>query len=376
MSKLPQFKLESYLATREFKAPYMLCASDTESYLMSELLNLADQECLKLWNNLSLTYTELFGMPLLLEEIAKSYEKHIASKNILCFAGAEEGIYCMCHSILEKEDHAIVITPCYQSLKAIPSSLCKVSKIQLFHENNWELDISKIKSTIQPNTKLIIINYPHNPTGAMLTKIQQKELVDIARENNLWIFSDEVYRLLELEPNDQLPMIADEYEKGLSLGVMSKAFGLAGLRIGWVATQNTEILNKMSNIKSYLSICNSAPSEIISIIALRNKNKILDRNLKIIKKNIMLLNVFFENNQSVFEWLTPKSGCTSFPKLKPPISAYDFSENLLKTKGVVMLPSTVYDYGDSHVRIGFGRKNLPIALNHLQDFISSNFDFT
>lgn len=369
MSNLPLFRLEDYLATREFKAPYMLCASDVETHSMQEILAMADDECHGLWNNLSLGYTEPYGMPALLNEIPNLYGSTVSQENILTFAGAEEGIYCACHALLEPGDHAIVVTPCYQSLESIPASLCSVSSVELKYEENWELDIEKVRASIQPNTKLLLINFPHNPTGTLLTYEQQAELVKLARQHGIWIFSDEVYRLLELDSNDRLPDIASVYEKGLSLSVMSKAFGLAGLRIGWIACQDKNFIKLMSDMKHYLSICNSAPSEVLALIALKNKSKLLGRNLETMRRNIKLFDQFFEDYADLFEWVRPKGGCIGFPKLKSDEKVFDFSEALLNAKGVVTLPNTVYDFSGNHFRIGFGRKNTPEALDLLKEFI-------
>ena len=169
MSKLALFKLEDYLSTREFRAPYMLCASDLETHSMQEILAMADDECRQMWDHLALDYTEPYGMPLLLEQVAQVYGNDIDADNILSFAGAEEGIYCACHALLEAGDHAIGVTPCYQSLESIPASLCDATQIELHHSDGWQLDIDRIAAAIKPQTKLLLINYPHNPTGAMLS---------------------------------------------------------------------------------------------------------------------------------------------------------------------------------------------------------------
>lgn len=369
MSQLPIFQLEDYLSTREFSAPYMFGSSDAETWSMKELVEMADEECQKLWGNLGLGYTETQGHPLLREEIAQQYNENIFAKNVLCFAGAEEGIYAACQTLLEPTDHAIVITPAYQSLESIPASLCDVTSISLSPENKWSLDVSLVKEAIQPNTKLLLINFPQNPTGTIITHGQQKLLVELARSKGIWIFSDEVYRLLELDPKDRLPPMADIYEKGLSLGVMSKAYGLAGLRIGWIACQDQAMLKKFGEMKHYLTICNSAPSEILSLIALRNSETLLARNHEIMKSNIKLLDAFFDEYSDAFEWVRPKGGCVGFPKLKLSISAYDFCEQLCLQKGVVALPNTVYDFKGNHIRVGFGRKNMPEALERVKESI-------
>ncbi len=371
MSKLALFKLEDYLSMREFRAPYMLCASDLETHTMQQIIDMADDQCRDLWNRLALSYTEPYGMPLLLDQIAELYGEKFGAHDILSFAGAEEGIYCACHALLDARDHAIVVTPCYQSLESIPTSLCDVTKIELGHEQQWQLDLDQVAAAIQPNSKLLLINYPHNPTGAMLSHEQQAQLVEIARKHNLWLFSDEVYRYLEIDEKDHLPSIASLYEKGLSLGVMSKAFGLPGLRVGWIACQNRDMLLAMSNVKHYLSICNSAPSEILSLIALRNKRQILDRNLAIMGDNIVLLDNFFNDYRDLLEWVRPRGGCTGFVKLNSSESAYDFAEGLLQDKGIVVLPNSVYDYTGNYFRIGFGRKNMPEALAKMREFLDS-----
>ncbi len=368
MTQLPIFKLEDYLSTREFSSPYMFGSSDAESWSMKEIVGMADEECQTLWENLGLGYTETQGLPLLREEIAKQYNEKISAANIGCFAGAEEGIYVACHTLLNANDHAIFITPAYQSLESVPASLCEVTSIALSPHNDWELDLSLIEEAIQLNTKLLLINFPHNPTGTIITHEQQMQLVELARSKSIWIFSDEVYRFLELNPNDRLPPIADMYEKGISLGVMSKAYGLAGLRIGWITCQDHDTLLKFLEMKHYLTICNSAPSEILSLIALRNSETLLERNHKIMTSNIKLLDAFFEEYSDVFEWVRPKGGCIGFPRLKQDMSAYDFCEQLRFQKGVVALPNTVYDFKGNHIRVGFGRKNMPEALEKVKEF--------
>ena len=335
---------------------------------------MADQECLNLWNHLQLSYTETYGLPLLLAEISYLYADTIKHQNILTFTGAEEGIYATCHALLTSQDHAIVVTPCYQSLESIPTSICDVTTISLAHEKNWELEPAQIKQAIKPNTKILIINYPHNPTGATISKEKQLELIELARANDILILSDEVYYYMELDPADRLPMMASIYEKGLSLGVMSKAFGLPGLRLGWIACQDTVALNRLSNIKHYLSICNSAPSEILSLIALRNKDVILQRTLEIMRNNIALLDDFFNDHQDCFSWVRPKGGCIGFPKINSTMSSHEYSEQLLSVKGVVTLPGGLFNFSDNHFRIGFGRRNMPQSLKEMKDFTQTLFN--
>ena len=236
---LQDFELEIYFAKYEFEAKYLLCCSDAETLTMKELLSMAAEDspdALDRWNNLSLGYTESKGLPLLREEIARqfysddSFDIKLGASDVICFAGAEEGIYATMRAILQPADHVIVVTPCYQSLISVAESICEVSTICLEENNNWNLNTNKLRKLIRPNeTKLIVINFPHNPTGALISQACQAEIIAIAEEFQLYIFADEVYRGLETHIHEQLRPFACMYAKAFSLSVMSKTLGLAGL---------------------------------------------------------------------------------------------------------------------------------------------------
>lgn len=260
--KIPDFKLEEFWKTYEFTSPYLLCCSDAETWTLSELVAIADEDSKKLWNSLALGYTESPGHPILRKEIARLYDS-IKADDILTFAGAEEGIYCVMRVLVEPEDHVIVIDPCYQSLATLPETFGgKVTAIPLKFENEWKLDLEDVKKAFRPNTKLLVLNYPHNPTGTVLDEKVLDGLIQLARKSGAYIFCDEVYRYMEVDETERMPSIADVYEKGISLNVMTKSFGLAGLRIGWLATRDAHFLKEVGSYKLYTSICNSAPSEI------------------------------------------------------------------------------------------------------------------
>ncbi|WGL58796.1 aminotransferase class I/II-fold pyridoxal phosphate-dependent enzyme [Pigmentibacter sp. JX0631] len=368
--RLPIFKLEEYLSEREFNCEIMFSGSDMETYHMHELLSLASTETLELWNSLKLSYTHPKGHPLLLEEINKRYNLSSSVDNICTFNGAEEGIFAAFTNILTKDDHAIVFSPCYQSLKDLPNHLCEVSELPIeFLNGQCSFNLDILPTLIKKNTKLIIINFPHNPTGHIISKNELNHVIDIARKHNLYIFSDEVYRGLEINKADQLPPVASIYEKGISLGVLSKSYGLPGLRIGWLASQDKQLMTKLSQFKHYLTICNGAPSEILAIIALQNEDIIYSRNKKIIEKNLTLLRNFFLNKKEIFEWFEPKGGCIAYPKLKLNISAYDFCEQFSQRQKVQLLPGDVFDHDKNHFRVGFGRLNMPEAIKRFENFL-------
>jgi aspartate/methionine/tyrosine aminotransferase len=366
--KINDFKLEEFFAKYEFKAKYLLCASDCESYTIDELLALqkGSKEELK---NQSLGYTESQGNSILRSEISNLYND-LTKDEIIVFSGAEEGIFIFMNVFLDQGDHIIVQFPAYQSLFEVAASVgCEITQWIMDENQNWELNIEELRSLIKKNTKLIIINFPHNPTGYLISREKFEKLIELAEQNNIYIFSDEVYRFLEYSENDRLPNMCDCYENGISLGVMSKAFGLAGLRIGWIATRNKKLLKRMLSFKNYTTICSSAPSEFFATLALISKEKIIERNLSIIKNNLKLIENFFHQQKALFSWKKPKAGCIAFPRIDFDKSSEEFCIKLYQDTGVLLLPSSMYDYDDKHFRIGFGRRDLVDGLRILEDYI-------
>lgn len=366
--KLPAFKLERFFAKYEFKAPYLLASSDCEAMTIEELLSLEAGTAQK-FHQTWLGYTETQGSSKLRQEISRTYQS-VGTEEILVHAGAEEAIFIFMNIALEPGDHIIVHVPCYQSHIAIAQSIgCKVSEWTSREADNWGLDLDWLKAEIQPNTKAIVINCPHNPTGYVMSRAKLEELIGICRQHNLLLFSDEVYQFLEYREEDTLPAACDLYENAISLGVMSKTYGLAGLRIGWIATHNREIYQAMAAFKDFTSICSSAPSEFLATLALRNREKIIQRNRAILAANIELCNSFFSSHADFFNWTVPKGGSTAFPSLKQAVDVEEFCINLVNQQGVLLLPSTYFDYGNKNFRIGLGRKNFPTCIEKLDNYL-------
>ncbi|MDX2211868.1 MAG: aminotransferase class I/II-fold pyridoxal phosphate-dependent enzyme [Oculatellaceae cyanobacterium bins.114] len=368
--KLSPFKLERFFAKYEFKAPYLLAASDCEAMTIAELLSL-EPDATQKFHQTGLGYTETQGSSELRQAVAQTYQT-IGIEDILIHAGAEEAIFIFMNIALQPGDHIIVHSPCYQSHSSIAQSIgCEVGWWMSHEADHWELDLEWLQGAIQPNTKAIAINCPHNPTGYVMSRAKLEELVAICREHQLLLFSDEVYRYLEYRDEDTLPAACDLYENAVSLGVMSKTYGLAGLRIGWIATRNQEIYQAMAAFKDYTSICNSAPSEFLSTLALRHRDQIVQRNRAIITKNIEVCNDFFSKYPHLFNWTAPKGGSTAFPSLNH-LDAEEFCLNLVNQQGVLLLPSPYFDFGRQNFRIGLGRKNLPECIEKLETYLKTN----
>ncbi|SLN24008.1 Capreomycidine synthase [Roseovarius albus] len=356
------FGLEVFFSEWEFKARHHMTASDIESRSATDLLALASEEDRATYEAQWLGYTETWGAPALRAEIANTYDT-MDAQNILCLAGAGEGLYTVSRTLLDAASHAIVPTPNYQSAETIPLSVCEVTGVPLRQDNtpgSWRLDLDDLRAAIRPNTKLLSLNFPHNPTGMLMARDDLEALVALCRKHGIWILSDEVYRGVELNPDDRMPQIADLYERGISLNVMSKAYGLPGLRVGWIAAQDKELLQRVERYKHYLSICNSAPSETLSLIALKARDQILAENQQLLSKNVVALESLFADFPCLVEWARPKGGCVAFPRYIGPGDGEIFCREILQESGVLLLPGSIYaselsDIPDNHFRVGFGR---------------------
>ncbi|MDD3890104.1 MAG: aminotransferase class I/II-fold pyridoxal phosphate-dependent enzyme [Syntrophomonadaceae bacterium] len=366
------FKLERFFAQYEFSAPHLMCCSDCESLSIGELMALepgTEQKMHDLW----LGYTESQGGIKLREEIATLFNT-LNVDQILVHSGAEEAIFSFMNAILNPGDHVIVQFPAYQSLYELPYTLgCEVSKWELKPgQHGWDLNLDELEKCLKVNTRAIIINSPHNPTGYSLSQEKLERIIEIARDNNIIILADEVYKYLEYDQTKRTPWVADLYENAVSLGVMSKSLGLPGLRIGWIGTKNPQIYAAMASFKDYTSICNSAPSEYLARIALKNRGRILKRNFQIIENNLALLDAFFKKYNELFDWYRPDAGPIAFPAFKTTRDADDICEDLVNKKGVLILPASCYDYDTCHFRVGFGRKNFSQSLEKFDDYIVEN----
>ena len=363
------FALERYFARWEFAVEHVLCASDIEGWSMSELLALADAETRSMWERLTLGYTESTGHPLLRCEIAATYEG-LEPEDILVFAGAEEAIFCLANIELGPGDHAIVTWPGYQSLYEVGRAAgADVTLHELREDAGWAIDVDLLRRQVTSRTRLIIVNAPHNPTGMLPDRATYEAVVGIAAEAGARLVMDEVYRELEVDPADRLAAGAETGPANVSIGVMSKSYALAGLRIGWLASRDRALLARSAAFKDYTTICSAAPSEVLALVALRARDRVLARSRAIVGANLERLDAFFEDWSDRFTWVRPRGGSIGFPRLTVPgVSVDEWAAGLVERHGVLLLPGSQFGYGGSHVRLGFGRTDLPLALERLEAY--------
>ena len=364
------FKLERYFDRYEFSVPYLLSPSDCESLSLTELLAMADSRSLVLWETLSLGYTEAAGHPLLREAIAELYTT--ANPNQVLVLAPEEGIFIAMHTLLSPGDEVICISPAYQSLHEVARSIgCQVIPWPLSAgPQGWSSDLDQLTHLISDKTRLLVVNFPHNPTGYMLSRSDLYSLVSLARANQFYIFSDEMYRLLEYDESLRLPAISDLYERGISLSGMSKSMAMPGLRIGWLVTPDIDLQKRWITFKDYTTICSSAPSEVLALIGLNAKGQILARNLNIIRHNLAVADQFFARYAQVFHWLPPQAGSVAFPVWTGPGTIEALCQELVEQQGVMVVPGSLFDMPGGFFRLGLGRRNLPDALDRVSVYLS------
>lgn len=371
--KIADFELERYFARWEFAVRHLLCASDLEGYPLAGLLALADDETRGLWQDLRLGYTESRGHPLLRAAIAGLYQT-ISADDVLVFSGAEEAIFCLLNVAVGPGDHVIVGWPGYQSLYEVARAAgAEVSLHELRAEDGWALDVERIRSALRPQTRLIVVNAPHNPTGMLPSQAEWRALTELCTEAGIHLFADEVYRFLEYDEADRLTAGADALPAGISLGVMSKSFAMAGLRIGWLASRDRALLAKCAAFKDYTTICASAPAEILSLIGLRARSVVLERSRRIIATNLAVLDRLVAERPDILSWIRPRAGSVAYPRLTLTgrFDGWDadrFAAELVEAEGVLLLPGSRLGQPGNRVRLGFGRLDLPEAVAGLERF--------
>ncbi|PRY37377.1 aminotransferase class I/II-fold pyridoxal phosphate-dependent enzyme [Umezawaea tangerina] len=368
---LPEFRLESYFARWEFAARHHLTASDAQTLSLTELLDLADDDGRKRWESLTLGYSETYGLPALREAVADTYDT-VEPEDVLCFAGAEEGLYLAMTTLLDADDHVVVVTPNYQAAETIPLSVCEVTGVALRADEDWALDVDEVEAALRPTTRMVSVNFPNNPTGAVPDAATWTRLVRLCEERGVLLFSDEVYRGLDRAP--ALPQAADLSPTALSLNVMSKAYGLPGLRIGWIACKDRALLARLERAKHYTSICNAAPSEVLALIALRARDRVLGRNRRIVEENVPLFDAFFARFPDLFEWAPPKGGCVAYPRYLGADGVEAMCADLVEQEGVLLLPARIFASAltptpTDRFRVGVGRLGPGEALDLWADWL-------
>jgi len=366
--RIRDFQLERYFAKYEFSVSHLLSPSDCEAWTVGELLNIGGEgeKLAKQLAELRLSYTESRGHPNLLDVLDELYD---VGREGLVTGCPQELIFLFMNSFLHSGDKVVCISPAYQSLYELPRAIgCEVAFWKLRAEDGrWLLDFNELKSMLR-GCRLLVVNFPHNPTGYMPGEDELAEILNIAENAGVTIFSDEMYRGLELN-SPSLPSFT-EFKNTVTLCGLSKGPGLPGLRTGWLASRHHDLLLPVVAMKDYTTICNSAPSEFLAELALRNIETLMERNRDILRTNVRLAEEFFTSRAETVEWIPTMGGTTAFPRLLVG-DARDMCALAATDKSLMVLPDSVFDVSSNRFRVGMGRRNFPSALSVFGGFLGN-----
>jgi len=366
------FAVELWMNEFELQCEFNLAETCVESITIAQLLDLAgeDETALSELLPLKMTYGAIKGSDRLRDAIANLYDRQTRD-NILVTHGTIGANSLVHQALISQGDTVISIVPSYQQHYSIPESIG--ANVQLFHlraENNFLPDLDELRALVTPDTRMIAVTNPNNPTGALIEGDMLEELVDIARAAGAWILSDEVYRGTDQEGSGLTPSIADIYEKGISTAGLSKAFSLAGLRIGWLAAPQ-EVFDAVMIHRDYNTISVSMVDDHLAALAMENYQKILARSQQITRGNLRTLTEWVEQEPKI-SWVRPRSGTTALLKYDLDMPSYEFCTSLLQETGVLFTPGAAFDM-EGYVRIGYanGPAVLTAGLDKFSAFLAA-----
>lgn len=366
------FGIEHFFARYEFNTPHLLCASDCESLTVDELLALNGTSAAVL-GDLDLSYTESQGATDLREAITASYER-MSADEVVVLSAPEEGIFVALHALLEPEDEAIVLTPAYDSLRNVVEYLVGEERVKTWEvqptHGGWRLDLERLERLVTPHTRLLVINFPHNPTGHLPDLATFRTILELASQHELWIFSDEMYRGLEASADERLPSVGDVYRRSVTLSGLSKVHGLPGLRTGWLLVPDENLRQSIMNWKHYTTICPPAPSERLALAALQAQDRLRGRNRAIIDENLTLADAFFACWPDHFTWRRPRAGSVALVEWRPG-RVEDHCHGARQEAGVLLLPGSYFRYGNDYFRLGVGRQSFAAGLEAYESYLSA-----
>ena len=370
--KIKPFAVEEWMNAWEVGAKYNIAETCVDSISMNDLFELTGEDKTEFLNRLCarrLSYGDIEGLPEFRKGVCGLY-KTLNIENIVPTHGASGANHHVFYSLISPGDRVVSIMPTYQQLYSIPESYgADVQILHLSKENNYLPDLEKLRRLVTPETKMICINNPNNPTGALMSEQLLREIVEIARSADAWILCDEVYRHLSQE-DGWCPSIVDLYEKGISVSSMSKAFSLAGLRLGWIATHDMSVVKSCLSHRDYNLVSCGVFDEKLAAAALKHSDKLLERSRKIVRENLQILDDWVGSEPHV-SYVKPQADTTALVYYDLDIPSYEFCEEMYKKTGAFVTPGDCFEVPHS-MRIGYayGKQDLIDGLKAISEYIA------
>lgn len=370
--KINPFAVEEWMNEWEVGAKYNIAETCVDSISMNDLFRLTGENKEEFLTRLCerrLSYGDIEGLPEFRQGVCKLY-KSLSIENIVPTHGAAGANHHVFYSLISPGDHVVSLMPTYQQLYSIPESLgAEVDLLHLRKENDYLPDLDELRSLVTPETKMICINNPNNPTGALMPENTLMEIIEIARSVDAWVLCDEVYRHLS-QSDMWCPSIADLYEKGISVSSMSKVFSLAGLRLGWIATRDMDAIKSFLSHRDYNLISCGMIDEMIAAVALKHSDILLKRGRDIVRENLKILDDWV-NSEAHVSYVKPKAGTTALVYYDLDIPSYEFCEEMYKKTGAFVTPGDCFEQEKS-MRIGYayGKQDLIDGLKAVSEYIA------
>lgn len=349
----------------EFNAQDLVSMHNTnpEPFTQRELEQTIGRSFHSILQNVNLGFTPDAGTIALRQTLVDYHYETVVVDDVVTHAGAQEALFCAFYALLKAGDKVLAVAPIFEPLVQIPVNIgCKVSYVHLQANNDWALDLNKVEENFKTGCRLFVINFPHNPTGVTLTEGDLLKIVALCKQYDVWLLFDEVFRGLEHSLDYRLPAVADIYDKGISVGVISKAFAIPGIRIGWLVCKNKQLLEKVLDIKGYISICNSQIDELLASVILQKHEQLTERNLAIILPNKLLLKGLNSILGHEVEIFVPDAGCCVFAQIKTNMLVENLIKSIAEQSHYLLYPSSLFKTEVRAFRIGFGN-------NQFNDFV-------
>jgi aspartate/methionine/tyrosine aminotransferase len=369
-------------ANEKVTIAHNLSNSCGKSLSVTELCTLADTNLASVLGEQELSYAPLLGSQYLRYLIADFHQSHnnhktpLSAENVLTFCGAQEALSAIYQTILLSEVdkkiediEVVVITPCYPSLVAMAENIgVKVKCLTLDFEQAWQINQQALLALMNSNTRLIVVNSPHNPSGSIIDSNFSDEILRVAKKFNCYLLADDVSQASNY---NQLALAHSylDYDRAIVVSVLSKSFGLAGVRIGWAVSRNKALLKELLAIKAQASICTSVVDERLAELALANHETIIQKNNKIIARNIVLFQQFVDANSQYISWQPPQAGLLALVKCYTQMPMLEWAEQLAEQTGILVYPACLFGLTGPYFRLGLGSENISIMLESLQHFL-------
>jgi aspartate/methionine/tyrosine aminotransferase len=358
--KIETFALERWMTRWEMDVSWDIAESGIYPMTTRELLDLAPegerQALLESWLDTRLGYSEARGSAALRQEIASTYSA-VSPDQVLVTTGAIEANYLLFNTLLEAGDHVVAVNPAYQQLNSVPKAIgADVTLWTLRSENDFQYDLDELeRELLRPDTKLIVVNTPHNPTGAMLTDADLDRIYALADARGAYVLCDEAYRWLEMPDGQPLARpIRERGPRGISVGTFSKPFGLPGLRTGWIAASE-EIVQACWSMRDYITLSPGKLNDALALHALQHRDQITGRTKTIVRENMATANAWFDEWGELVSWTPPQGGLLALMRYTLDIPSSELADRLAGQYSVMLAPGSAFGF-EGHLRIGVGQR--------------------